>query len=119
MTDIQKTSEEIQEEFVTSAMHVILAAGDARHAADASFEALLSGDMKKADELMKEADKNILEAHHRQTSIIQTEAAIEMRTGRPSAVPLLFIHAQDTVMTIMSEVRLYKAMSKMYKQLKS
>lgn len=107
-----------EQEFLQAAFKIIMPAGDARNNAAASMNALLDGDDEKADELLKEARGNILEAHKVQTELIQAEAAREMSTGTSTKVPMLFIHAQDTLMTIMSEVNLTEAMERMYRALR-
>ena len=52
-----------------------------------------------------EAREDIKKAHQEQTEIIQKEAA-----GEHYKTCLLFTHAQDTLMTIMSEVNLTEKM---------
>lgn len=107
-----------EEEFLQAAFKIIMPAGDARNNAAASLDALLDGDDEKAEALLKEARNNILEAHKVQTELIQAEAAREMSTGTSTKVPMLFIHAQDTLMTIMSEVKLTESMERMYRTLR-
>ena len=51
---------------------------------------------------MKEALSHISEAHNAQTEMIQAEISGE-ETFQPS---MLFNHAQDTLMTVMSEIHL-------------
>ena len=104
-----------ENKFIDAAMGIIMSAGDARNNAKESLDALLAGDEAKADELLAEAKKNLIEGHRAQTEIIQEEARYEMTTKKSSQIPLLFIHAQDTIMTIMSEVNLTESMEKMYK----
>ena len=62
-----------------------------------SYEALgeaEKGNYSKAEELLKEADKSLLEAHNIQTGIIQNEV-----NGDNMEVSVLFVHAQDHLMT--------------------
>lgn len=116
MADSVQGSEDTGEnKFIDAAMGIIMSAGDARNNAKESLDALLAGDEAKADELLAVAKKNLIEGHRAQTEIIQEEARYEMTTKKSSQIPLLFIHAQDTIMTIMSEVNLTESMEKMYK----
>lgn len=67
-----------------------------------SYEAIAAsekGDFEKATELLKEADENLVQAHQIQTNLIQAEAR-----GEKHEVSVLFVHAQDHLMTAM-EVR--------------
>ena len=107
-----------EKEFIDAAMKIIMPAGDARNQAAASLDAMLAGDGQKAAELLREANASILEAHHVQTGLIQKEARREMETGTSTHIPLFFIHAQDTLMTIMSEVKLVESMERMYQAIK-
>lgn len=103
-------------QFTNTAMQIILHAGDARTAALDSMDALMNGNAEESEKLMKEAKEKIVEAHKYQTDILQAEMRYE-GTGSASQVPLLFIHAQDTIMTIMSEVNMIEKMEKMYKKI--
>lgn len=114
MANLTSDSEE-SNKFIDAAMGIIMSAGDARNHAQESIEALLAGDEARADELLEQAKKDLLDGHRAQTAIIQEEARYEMTTRKSSQMPLLFIHAQDTIMTIMSEVNLTESMEKMYK----
>ena len=51
-----------------------------------------------------------MQAHNAQTEVIQGEAR-----GEKTELCLLFIHAQDTLMTIMSELNMAGEMIQMYK----
>ena len=84
-------------------MAIILHAGDARLACQKSLEAISEFDFKKAQELLDEAQKNITVAHKIQTDMIQGETK-----GEKSDYSLLFAHAQDTLMTINSEILIAK-----------
>lgn len=103
-------------QFVEVAMQIILHAGDARNLSSDALDALLNDDAEKADELLTQANKEIVEAHKLQTDLLQCEMKYEF-TGKASQVPLIFIHAQDTVMTIMTEFNMIKKMVAMYKKL--
>ncbi|UUX35179.1 PTS lactose/cellobiose transporter subunit IIA [Fundicoccus culcitae] len=67
-----------------------------------AYEAIMEaekGNYEKADELLVEADAYLKTAHQVQTNLIQEEAA-----GKNHDVTVLFVHAQDHLMTSM-EVR--------------
>ena len=90
-------------ELVSSAMEIILHAGDARTQGKEALEAGASFDLTVAHERMAEAHSEITRAHRVQTDAIQGEAR-----GEELPYSLLFTHAQDTLMTINSEIVLAK-----------
>lgn len=69
---------------------IIASAGEARSAALLALSASREGDAEKASELLAEAERNLLEAHHVQTAMIQSEAR-----GESVPVSILTVHAQD------------------------
>jgi cellobiose PTS system EIIA component len=90
------------EDLITEAsMDIILHAGDARMANFESIEAMLKGDLETAELKLREAKEQITIAHRVQTDRIQDETR-----GGKSEYSLLFAHAQDTLMTINSEILL-------------
>ncbi|WP_053367791.1 PTS lactose/cellobiose transporter subunit IIA [Bacillus sp. FJAT-27245] len=108
MSDARENVNE-ENELISAAMQIILHAGDARVVADEAFKCAKEADFQAAHEKMKEADKEILKAHRAQTQVIQDET--RGITHEPS---LLFNHAQDHLMTIMSEIRMTKKMIELY-----
>ena len=68
--------------------------------------------LQPADAKLKEADEAIKKAHNAQTDVIQDECR-----GNPTELSLLFMHAQDTVMTIISEVSMIRLMIQMNRNL--
>ncbi|QIK69071.1 PTS lactose/cellobiose transporter subunit IIA [Erysipelothrix sp. HDW6C] len=84
-------------------MDIILNAGDARLCSTEAQKALAAFDFELASSKMKEAFDKIRVAHQLQTEVIQDETRGE--TYNPS---LLFTHAQDTLMTIYSELNITK-----------
>lgn len=86
---------------VPVAMQIILHAGDARKKAEEAVRHARSGDFDRARAALKEADGLILAAHHDQTGVIQEEAR-----GTAYELILLFVHAQDTLMTARSELNI-------------
>lgn len=87
------------------AMEVILNAGDGRQCIDQALECLASLDFAGADQRLVEAEEKILKAHQAQTETIQRQAA-----GEDIAYSLLFTHAQDTLMTISTELHMTQKM---------
>ena len=61
---------------------------------------------------MEQAHENIVHAHNAQTEVIQGEAR-----GEKTEFCLLFVHAQDTVMTITTELRMTQKLLPIVKML--
>lgn len=95
---------------VQVAMQIVISAGDARNAAGKALDCVSEFDFEGAKEHMKEAKSHISEAHNAQTEMIQAEIA-GTETIQPS---LLFNHAQDTLMTVMSEIQLSEKMIQVF-----
>ena len=98
---------------VQVAMQIVISAGDARNAAGKALDCVAAFDFAGAKEHMEEANNHICAAHNAQTEMIQSEIA-GTETIQPS---LLFNHAQDTLMTINSEVNLTQNMIRLYRKL--
>lgn len=101
------------EELNNAAMQMILHAGNSRNLLN---EALRDTEKDIAialvDEKLKEAKDEITIAHKVQTDMIQsTIEDDELQTT------LLFTHAQDTLMTIYSELNMSNHMIKLYRKL--
>lgn len=102
----------MNEQIVEKAMDIIMHAGDARLACKNSLDSLMAGKTRDAKEQLKKADEEIAQAHHIQTDCIQGAIA-----GEEFAYNVLFAHAQDTLMTIYSEIMLAKQLTAMYEKL--
>ena len=100
----------MSEETVQSAMSIILNAGDARVACKEALDAIATGNFDEAEEKMKVAHEKITAAHKVQTDAIQGETR-----GESSEYSLLFAHAQDTLMTIYSEINIAKQLIKIFR----
>lgn len=100
------------EELNQSSMNIILMAGNGRELYSNAAEEAEAGHFYEADELMQKAHIEITRAHQLQTKLIQ--AAVEEE--RP-ILTVLFIHAQDTLMSIDSEYRMTKRFLTLYKKL--
>lgn len=95
---------------INAAMGILTYAGDARIHAKKALQAVQVFDFTAAQGELEEAGKNINEAHKAQTEIIQNEAR-----GTKYEYCMLFNHAQDTLMTINSEIELVKELVKTFK----
>ena len=105
------TNEQLNE----AAMQIILPAGDCREMlAEAVNMILADAPADEVDAKVDAAKKEIAKAHVIQTDMIQDSIADdELHTT------LLFTHAQDTLMTINSEVNLVTSMIKLYRKLEA
>lgn len=99
----------MSEQQVESAMSIILAAGDARVKCKEALDAIAAFDLDLAKSKLKESQVKITEAHKVQTDAIQGETR-----GEEAEYSLLFAHAQDTLMTIYSEINIAKQMVKIF-----
>lgn len=108
--DQEQDDQEQDDELSAVAMQIILHAGNAKTAADEAFRLAKEEKFKEAYQKIEEAESNgILNAHQAQFEIIQSEAR-----GIPHKPSFLFIHAQDHLMTIKSEVSTTKKMIELY-----
>lgn len=98
---------------VPVAMQIIMHAGDARLKITDALKSAKQFDFEQADAEMTKAKQEITLAHNCQTEIIQDEAS-----GISYGFSLLFAHAQDTMMTINSEVRMAYEMIDILKLIK-
>ena len=101
------------EQLNSAAMQIILHAGDCRNLLNEAINDLL--DDKSEEEVkdkITQAKKEITKAHVIQTDMIQSSInEEELQTT------VLFTHAQDTLMTINSEVNLVQSMIRLYRKL--
>lgn len=100
------------EEVMDQAMKIILYAGDARTYCEKALNEIADFQFDNAEDYLEECEKCIVEAHIIHTRIVQREAA-----GEQFEYMMLFTHAQDTLMTIASEIRMTKKLFKMYQKL--
>lgn len=80
-----------------------------------AYEALMAaekGDFVKAEELLKESEECLGAAHKVQTEIIQAEAR-----GEKAEVSVLFVHAQDHLMTAIEAKTLIEHIIKLHKKI--
>jgi len=100
------------EELAAISMNVIMHAGTARDYVFQAVDKASEGEFDEADQLMIEANKEIVIAHKAQTKTLQKEA-----DGVEFPFSPLFAHAQDTMMTVKSEMNIMREMIKLYKRL--
>ena len=98
------------DELNEKSMEMIVAAGAARTALNQALDNI--DDVEKYDALMEEARKKITESHTAQTKVLQ--GTITDVNFYPN---ILFTHAQDTLMTVMSEINTAKAIGKVYRRI--
>lgn len=78
---------------------IISNGGNAKGLAYEAIEEAEKGNFEEAAKLLKEADEFLVQAHQTQTNILHDEAQ-----GKHHEVSVLFVHAQDHLMSAM-EVR--------------
>ena len=96
-----------------SAMKVILNAGDGRILIDEAIECMTENNFEAAKQKLEEAEKKVLAAHVAQTEVIQGQVS-----GEDVEYSLLFIHAQDTIMTINSELRIISKLLPLFENMR-
>ncbi len=103
-----------KDELISIAMQIILHAGDARNYNSQALDKAIEGNFEEAKRLYELAKMNINKSHLCQTNIIQKEA-----NGHEFPSCLLFNHAQDTLMTINSELLLSEKIIRWMEMMKS
>ncbi|KRL14480.1 PTS lactose/cellobiose transporter subunit IIA [Schleiferilactobacillus perolens] len=99
------------EELEGQIFDIISHSGTARADLYDALEAVRSNDYAKSDKLLAEASTEMTLAHNVQTKLITADLA-----GKTN-ISLLLIHAQDQLMTTMSEQTLIEQMIKMQKDI--
>jgi PTS system cellobiose-specific IIA component len=97
---------------VRIAAQVIIFAGNARVFLNEAVAAIEAEDFEKVETLITKAEKEITKAHEIQTDVIQSEAR-----GERLEISLLLTHAQDTLMSANTEIRLTRHIFRLYKKL--
>ena len=97
---------EEQEKFIEENVFPIISlAGESKSLAYEALRLAKENKFDEAEEKMKEADSLLLKSHEFQTNLISREA-----DGEKIEITMLFVHAQDHLMTAMSEKNLIKEM---------
>lgn len=109
------SEEEERDKLNIISMQVILHAGNARDIVMNVLDKLAdeTPDFEDLSKQMSEARKEITQAHQQQTDMLQKEAS-----GEFIPYSVLFGHAQDTLMTIQSELTLVEKLLPVIKGLK-
>lgn len=87
-------------------------AGNARGFVYEALDKANEGDYEGAENALKEADDALHEAHKVQTGIIQAEAR-----GEKTELSVLFVHAQDHLMTAIEARNLVEHIIKLHKKI--
>ncbi|WP_424526684.1 PTS lactose/cellobiose transporter subunit IIA [Spiroplasma endosymbiont of Glossina fuscipes fuscipes] len=93
---------------------IITFAGMAKSNALIAIKTAKEGSIENANNLITEAEQNIIEAEKQHMSIIQQEAQ-----GVKHQVPALFIHAEDQMMTAQMVIELAKEFIDLYDKLQA
>lgn len=104
-------NEELENKSVKNTMEIIINAGDARDFVSKALDNVADFNYEEAKENIKKADEKLVVAHRLQTKKLQEEAE-----GESIEYSVLFTHAQDTLMTIMSEYNLAKHLIKVFEK---
>lgn len=83
-----------KEEVTMIGFEIVAYAGDARSSLIEAMNAARDGEYDKAEELVKEADESIKQAHNTQTDILAKEAS-----GEDLELSFIMVHGQDHLMT--------------------
>ncbi|WP_438835333.1 PTS cellobiose transporter subunit IIA [Streptococcus pluranimalium] len=100
-----------EEELQMAAFGIILSSGNARTIVHEAFAAMREGDYDKAEQLLEDANADMLEAHHAQTDLLQSYA-----DGTEIKIEIIMVHAQDHLMTTMTLREVALEMLALYKK---
>jgi PTS system cellobiose-specific IIA component len=93
------------------ALEIIMKAGDARLLVSEALKASAEGNFAEVEQKLDEAKRQLASAHRMQTDIVQSEGE-----GKKHEHTLLFIHAQDTLMTIYSEMNMARQLKAVFQR---
>lgn len=92
--------------------NIIVHGGNARAFAYEALKEAREGNYDKTDELMVQCKEEMTLAHNTQTELVQMDVR-----GEDVKISLLLVHAQDQLMTTMSEQSLIMQMIEMQKEI--
>lgn len=95
-----------------SSFQIIMNAGNAKAEAFLAIEAAKEGNFQEAEEHIKEAEKEMRQAHQGQIDLIQQEAS-----GNPVEVNIILVHAQDHLTMAMMAKDFAEQFIELYQQL--
>lgn len=99
-------------ELETIIFEIISNGGTAKSLVYEALEESYKGNYAQVENLLKEADEYLIKAHKVQTKLIQEEAS-----GKHTEVSVLFVHAQDHLMSALEVRSLVEHLIKMNKKL--
>lgn len=97
------------EELAQRSMEIIMHAGDARTVCMKALDVIKAADFESARKYMVEATSEINKAHGVHTEFLQNSMENE-----EDEYTILFAHAQDTLMTIISEINVTNKMIEIF-----
>ena len=100
------------DEYDELVMNLVVEGGNARSLAMEAIQTAKKGDLVRAEELLKECDEALVEAHNAQTDLIQAEIQ-----GEHIQVMLLMVHAQDHLMDAMVVKDMAREIVDLYKKI--
>jgi PTS system cellobiose-specific IIA component len=99
-------------EDVQLCFQIIVFAGNAKTEAYKALEFARNNNFEQAAEQMKKSQSKMLQGHKIQTQLLSQES-----DGVIVPINMILIHAQDTLMTAMSECNLIEHMIELYQRL--
>lgn len=93
------------------AFQLISYAGDAFSSFFQAVEEARKGNIEKSDELIKQGEKQLTQAHEAQTELLAKEAQ-----GNSLEYSIMLVHAQDHLMTTIMYERIAKEFITLYKE---
>ncbi|MBC1435571.1 PTS lactose/cellobiose transporter subunit IIA [Paenilisteria rocourtiae] len=111
---VNESKEWVADSLNELSMTIILHAGNARKNVSEALIALEQEDYNQSQKLLAEAKTEVVVAHKMQTSTLQQEAE-----GKQIRYSILFSHAQDTLMTVQSELFIADHLVTLFKKLVS
>lgn len=94
-------------------MNIIMYSGNCKSRALQAINCAKKGDYQTANDLIKEANTNLLEAHKTQTYLITQEI-----NGKNIPIKLLMVHAQDHLMNVILAKDLAIEFIELYQKIK-
>lgn len=96
------------EEFENIIFEIISNAGNAKGICYEALNLSIEGKIEEAKKKLEEANESLLNAHHIQTDLIRKEVS-----GEKTEITVLFVHAQDHLMSAIEIKNLVENMIKM------
>lgn len=94
------------------AFQIISEAGDARSKALNAITLIQDGKIEEGEEMIKDAKKSLVNAHHIQTKLIQQEIC-----GDSVDTNIIMVHSQDHFAMATTTIDLAEIIAKLYSQL--